>query len=88
VQTYNDNKANLTIVGVDWGETEQEVASFKSEFKVPFPLTIDKTGDLITLFRAPYHPYNVFINKEGVITGIVPGLVTPEMMKSQLSKIL
>jgi thioredoxin-related protein len=78
----------MTVVAINWGETEQEVNGFIKEFKLPFPVTIDKTGDLITKFRARYHPHSVFINKEGVITGIVPGLVTPQMMQDLLAKTL
>ncbi len=88
METYKNNSDKLTIIGVNWSEDDPDVKAFMTEFKIPFPIVVDRTGDIITLLRAPTHPHSVFINKYGVITGIVPGMVSPEMMKDLLAKIL
>jgi hypothetical protein len=64
------------------------VQGFVKEFGIAFPIVIDNTGDLIDKYRAQYHPHSLFIDTKGIIRGIVPGTVSPEIMKDMLSKIL
>jgi thioredoxin-related protein len=74
------------VIGINWNDTTEDVKQYLQEFKVPYPITIDDTGDLITLFRAKGHPTNIFIDKDGIITNIVPGGVTPQILSQQLGK--
>jgi hypothetical protein len=88
IKAYNANKDKFVVVGIDWNDELDEVKQHVKEFNIPFPITIDNTGDLIVLFRARGHPTNIFIDREGVITSIVPGMVSPQLLDEQLSKLL
>lgn len=67
-------------------DTPEDVKNFIKEFKVPYPVIIDNTGDLVYKYRVFGHPTTYFINKEGVLTGIVAGLTSPEMLEQELAK--
>jgi thioredoxin-related protein len=86
VQTYNANKDKLTIIAVNWNENVPEVQDFVKQFKIGFPVVIDNTGDLISQFRVQLHPHSVFINQEGIITNIIPGLVEEQLLKDFVTK--
>lgn len=86
MQTYNTNKDKLTIIAVNWNEGIVDVQDFIKEFKIPFPVVIDNTGDLISQFRVQLHPHSIFINREGIITSIIPGLVEEQVLKDFVTK--
>lgn len=67
-------------------DTSEDVGKFIKDFKVPYPVTIDSTGDLVYKYRVFGHPTTYFINKEGIITGIITGLTTPETLEKELEK--
>lgn len=84
VKAYNANKDTFIVIGVNMADAPDEVQQFVKEQKVTYPITIDDTGDLTLLFRVRGHPTNVFIDRNGVISLIVPGMVTPQMLDEQL----
>jgi thioredoxin-related protein len=49
---------------------------------------IDNTGDLVYQYRITGRPTSIFINKDGLITGVVPGMTTPQVLEEQLSRVL
>lgn len=63
-----------------------EVQKFVQDFKVPFPIVIDNTGDLVYKYRVRGHPTTIFLNKEGVITAIIAGYTSPERLQEEISK--
>lgn len=88
VKTYEANKDKLTIVGIDMNDSLQEVKDFIGQHNVTYPIVIDDTGDLIYKYRVTGHPTSIFINKDGVITGIVPGMATPDVLEKEVAKAL
>jgi peroxiredoxin len=88
IQAYNTNKNQLAIIGINWREDESAVKSFVKDFKIEFPVLLDKNGVLINQYHAPAHPYSVFINAAGVITAIIPGQASPQMLSAALAKTL
>jgi cytochrome c biogenesis protein CcmG, thiol:disulfide interchange protein DsbE len=75
----------MTVIGVDMGEELAEVKKYAAEMKISYPVLIDTTGDYTTMFQVRVRPTTFFINKEGVITSIIQGLVTPETLKRELA---
>jgi peroxiredoxin len=88
IQAYNANKNQLTLVGINWREDENTVKNFVKDFKIEFPVVLDKNSVLISQYHAPAHPYSVFINAAGVITAIIPGQASPQMLNDALTKTL
>jgi hypothetical protein len=56
--------------------------------KLNFPVLLDPGRAIGMQYKAPYHPYSIFIDPDGVITGIVAGEVTPAKMDEMLKKTL
>lgn len=86
IKSYNANKDKLVIVGINWNEDTGVVKQHVKDTNTPYPITIDSSGDLILLFHARGQPTNIFIDPNGVITNIVPGMVTPEIIDQQIAK--
>lgn len=75
----------MVILAINMGEEVKEVQKFADDMGIKFPVIIDNTGDFVTLFQVRVRPTSVFINKEGVVTNIIQGLVTPEALKREFS---
>ena len=65
-----------------------EVRDFVRQLNISYPIVIDNTGDLVYKYRITGRPTSIFINKDGLITGIVPGMTTPQVLEEQLSRVL
>jgi peroxiredoxin len=88
IKFQNANKANFTVIGINWNEDLPQVKQYIKDNNIPFPVTIDDTGDLITLFRAKGQPTNIFIDRSGIIRLILPGGVTQQVLDQQLENSL
>ena len=88
IKTSQANGSNLAVVGINMNDDPAEVNKFIGQVKIPYSVVIDNTGDLTFKYRVRGHPTSIFINKTGVITGMVNGLATPEVLAQELSKAL
>lgn len=88
VKTYQANQDKLDIIGVDLNDEPGEVKNFIGQLKITYPIVIDNTGDMVYKYRVTGRPTSIFINKEGTITGVIPGEVTPPVLADQLNKVL
>lgn len=88
VKAYQANQDKVTIIGIDINDQPSEVRDFISQFKVNYPIVIDNTGDMVYKYRVMGRPTSIFVNKNGMITGVVPGMTTPEVLQDQLAKVL
>jgi peroxiredoxin len=88
VKTYQANRDKLDIIGIDINDEPAEVQDFVHQLNITYPIVIDNTGDLVYKYRITGRPTSIFINKEGLITGVVPGMTTPQVLEEQLSRVL
>ena len=88
MKTAQANTDKLTIIGVNMNDDPGEVKKFVGDSKIPYPIVIDNTGDLTFKYRVRGHPTSIFINKSGLITGIVNGLASPQVLEEELGKAL
>ncbi len=88
VKTYQSNRDKLNIIGIDINDEPAEVKDFVRQLNITYPIVIDNTGDMVYKYRVLGRPTSIFINKEGVITGVVPGIVTPPVLEEQLKRVL
>lgn len=73
VKAYNDYKdKGFTVVSVDEQEDLGTVQSWVTEFGMPFPVSLDTSGQVGETYHAgAQFPTSVFINPDGTIKGIV-----------------
>jgi peroxiredoxin len=57
----------LVVLGVNFGETAEEVAAFREEIGVDFPLLLDPKADVQGLYRVLGYPTTFFIDEAGTI---------------------
>lgn len=88
LKVYQANQNRLAIVGIDLNDTPEETRSFMQEFKMDYPVFIDNTGDLVYKYLVRGRPTTFFINRKGVITGMIPGPLTSQTLDQELSKAL
>lgn len=78
----------MTVIGVSMDEELNTVKDYAKQRGMQYPIIIDSTGDQVVNFRVRVRPTTIFINKEGMITAIVQGLSTPEILAKELTKAL
>lgn len=57
----------ITVIGVNMGETEEEILKFLEEFNVNFPIVLDADGSIARLYSVPALPMTFFIDGDGLI---------------------
>ncbi len=85
-QAYRARK--VTIVGIAIQDTETKAREFVAEHGLTFPTGIDLNGNIKEAFGVYGLPTTYFVDKQGVITYLHVGLVTEDLLKHELGKIL
>lgn len=63
----------LAVVAVNIGESEVPVTSFKNQYKVTFPIAMDRKKEITQLYGIDPIPTTYFIDKNGLVRNIVIG---------------
>lgn len=72
---YNELKdQGFTIVAVDLGEDSSTVQTFVDELSLTFPVLLDETGGVGSMYNAQSIPTTYLINREGNILGRAIGV--------------
>jgi peroxiredoxin len=93
IRAYEQHReAGLVLVAVNLREAEGRVQGFAGEFGLPFPVVLDRDGDVARSWRigGPSQglPSSYFIDRDGVIRKVVYGTVTSKLMREGLDMIL
>jgi peroxiredoxin len=70
-QKYKDQ--GLAVVAVNIGESEVPVTSFKNQYKITFPIAMDRKKEITQLYAIDPIPTTYFIDKNGLVKKIVIG---------------
>lgn len=86
------NAGGLQMLGVNLREADGPVRGFVEEFGVPFPVVMDRDGQVASTWRigGPNNgvPSTYFIDSEGVVRLVVFGYLTQSKMEEGLALIL
>ncbi len=93
IAAYETHKAHgLLIVGVNLRESEERAQAFADEFGLPFPVALDRSGEVAASWRigGPISglPSSYFIDRTGVIRKVIYGTVSAKTLDEGLSLIL
>jgi len=81
---YKDR--GLTIIGISITDTPQDMRTFASEFKIPYPLLVgagrDDVADALGLGQGI--PMSVFVTPAGTVHGRLEGLAMPAFLDKQI----
>lgn len=82
---YEEND-DIVVLAVSVMETQEEVETYVDENGLSFPVVLDEEGMMGSLYLVRGMPTTYFINKEGVILGSIPGMLTFEQMNDVLNQ--
>lgn len=76
----------LVVLGVNFAETAEEVAAFREEVGIDFPLLLDPEGDVQRLYRVLGYPTTFFIDEQGTIRAQHIGLMSGGQLDDYLEE--
>lgn len=89
-ERYRDR--GLVVIGVDLQESDDAVREFAAEFGIPYPLVIDRTGEVADVWNIGGQfqgiPSTYFIDRTGVVRDIYNGTLTRELLEERIALIL
>ena len=74
----------LVVLGVDFDESADLVASFGDELGLSFPLLLDPGGKVQTLYKVRGYPTTVVLDREGRIQAYHIGVLTQSQLDGYL----
>lgn len=77
----------LTVLGINFDETPEEVVAFRDELGVTFPLLLDPGAKVQRLYRVLGYPTTYFVDEQGIIREHHIGLMSPEQIDEYLEAI-
>jgi peroxiredoxin len=87
-KAYASLKDNdVEILAINFAETRSKVDEFINKHHLKFPVLLDKYGDVSQDYKIRNLPVTYFISREGIITGLVFGGITQELIEAKLKKI-
>lgn len=85
---YNEFKdQGVHVLAVNIAQSNFEVQSFSNQFKLSFPIVIDKTKDVMTAYNIRPLPTTVLVNPEGKIERIITGEMTEQDIEGYMELI-
>lgn len=87
VDLYNAEGDDVVFIGLNIEETEANVAGYRDEFDVPYPLVLNEDGALTKIYRPIGLPTSWFIDPDGVIRYVHAGPMTTPMLQEALDAV-
>lgn len=89
-ERYRDR--GLVVLGIDLQESDDQVREFAEEFGIPYPLVIDRTGEVADVWKIGGQfggiPSTYFIDRTGVVRDIYNGTLTQDLLQERIDLIL
>ncbi len=85
-ETYR--KRGFVILAVNFKEDEAQVRSFVDEFRLTFPVLLDKSGNVAAQYRVVGLPSSYFVDAKGRVQAVRVGAMDKEYMETQVRRLL
>jgi len=85
-QTYAPE--DVAFLGVAIDDTEKKARAFLNKRGLTFPAGLDKTGRIKKIFGLYGMPTTFFIDKNGIVSYFHAGVVTQDLIKHEIDKLL
>ena len=76
---YTENEG-IVVLGVNVGEDIDLVKDYVDEKNLSFPIVLDETTEIASDYLVSGLPTTYFIDENGMIYGVFPGMMTYDMM--------
>jgi len=82
---YKDK--DVEFIGIDLREDKKKVNNFVEKYKINYPVLLDLKGKVGELYRISSIPFNLLIDREGIIR-FAGSFLTEEELRKELDKIV
>lgn len=87
VERYPHYKDRIVFIGIDEQEDAELVKPFLKRFGIAYRVALDP-GDVAEHYAITSLPQSFFIDKTGVVRAMYRGFMTPDVLESNLRKVL
>ena len=88
-QEYKDRGFTVLAVNMTYQDSPMDVAPFIKEYNLTFPVLLEETGDVGSLYQLRSLPSSYFINRAGVIQEvIIGGPMSEALLRTRIEQIL
>jgi len=87
LQKIDTENEDVVVLAVDVGEDKETVEKYINENGYDFEVVLDENGAVARMYLVGGYPASYFIDKEGILIGSVPGMMTYEQMNKVLEDI-
>jgi cytochrome c biogenesis protein CcmG/thiol:disulfide interchange protein DsbE len=84
---YQENKDKIILVGINLDDSEATVDEYLDEYQLTFPVGIDQSGKVSTIFYARSLPVTFFFDREGIMRAQHLGMLTESLTAKYLATI-
>lgn len=85
-ERYKDQ--GFTVLAVDQQESPQAVRAYFQELGLSFPVVIDSTGEVSSLYRVLALPTTYIVDRNGVVQVMHRGAMTQQQLEGYLAQVL
>lgn len=76
------------VIGVNQGETAEQVTAFATAFGIAYPLVLDADDAVSRLYRVRALPTTFLIDADGVVRAVIPGAVSAAVLADRLNALV
>jgi len=88
-QDYREQGFLILAVNATTQDQFSEIAPFRDEFGLSFPILLDQQGEINRLYQVRALPTSFFVDKNGVITQVMVGEAASEaLIRAQVEELL
>lgn len=82
----SEKQSGFTVLGVDQGQDAEPVSMFVSDYKLTYPILVDKSEQLSSSLGSSGLPTTLVYDRAGKLVDVVIGMMTPGVMQAELEK--
>jgi len=83
-QYGSEHPDSVVILGIAVGDSLETVRSFLEGMNVSYPVLVDVSGVVGSVYHVSGYPTTYFVDAEGIIRGKYIGLMTPRILEQNL----
>ncbi len=84
-QQYADQ---VVVLGINDGESLTTINAFMTEFDMTYPVLLDSESRVTIQYRVMALPSTIFIDSDGIIQEVFPGIVNQAVLESRIEALL
>lgn len=88
LEKLNNEYEDVVVLAVNVRENQELVNEYIDKGGYSFPVVLDIEGVIASKFLITAFPTSYFVDKEGILLGAVPGMMTYDQMESVINQIV